>query len=102
MAPGTLIDYSLRIHGIPVHWKTEIQVWEPPHKFVDRQLKGPYKLWHHTHTFQAENGGTRLRDVVRYQLPFGPLGDLVNTLKVRRDVETIFAYRHKVIEQKFS
>ena len=69
-------------------------------RFVDRQLRGPYALWHHTHTFEPVPGGTLLRDVVRYRLPFGPFGRLVERLFVRRDVERIFAYRHEVIARR--
>src|SRR5690348_414160 len=70
MRPGALIDYRLRIHGIPIRWQTEIAEWSPPHRFVDIQLRGPYTLWHHTHTFEEQDGGTLCRDLVRYR----PLG----------------------------
>jgi ligand-binding SRPBCC domain-containing protein len=94
MAPGTLIRYRLRVHGMPVGWLTAIREWDPPHRFVDEQLRGPYALWHHTHSFEAlEGGGTLMRDVVRYALPFGPLGELARRLFVARDVEAIFDYR---------
>ena len=68
---------------------------------MDVQLKGPYKLWHHEHRFVAEGAGTRLFDEVRYELPFGVLGRIAHRLKVRKDVETIFAYRREVIEKRF-
>lgn len=97
MRQGALIDYTLRIHGIPALWRTEIAEWEPPYCFVDRQLKGPYKLWHHTHTFSAESGGTRMVDQVRYEVPLGPLGDIVHALFVRKDVTDIFKYRNSEI-----
>ncbi len=97
MGEGALIDYRLRLHGIPIRWKTRIEAWEPGVRFVDRQLRGPYALWHHTHTFEPAPGGTLLRDVVRYRLPFGLLGRLIERLFVRRDVEQIFAYRQEVI-----
>ena len=90
MAVGTLIDYRIRIHGLPVRWQTRIAEWNPPHGFVDVQLRGPYKLWHHTHTFTEKNSGTLCVDQVRYR-PRG--GTIVNWLFVRRDVERIFAYR---------
>lgn len=99
---GTLIDYRLRISGIPFRWRTEIEIWEPGRVFVDNQVRGPYARWHHTHTFTAENGGTRMDDRVIYRLPFGRLGDLVAGWKVRRQVEEIFTYRRKIIEQRFS
>jgi ligand-binding SRPBCC domain-containing protein len=91
---GALIRYRLRVHGVPVSWLTEITEWDPPRRFVDEQLKGPYALWHHTHTFEPlDDGGTLMRDVVRYRIGFGPLGLLANRLVVRRDVEQIFDYR---------
>ena len=98
MRKGTLIDYTLRIHGVPALWRTEIAEWDPPHRFVDRQLKGPYKLWHHTHTF-SENGegGTLMVDEVRYEVPLGLLGDVVHTLFVQKDVVNIFRFRNAEI-----
>ncbi len=92
---GSLIEYKLKVHGLPMRWKSEIAEWDPPHRFVDNQLKGPYARWHHLHTFVAENGGTRIRDQVDYELPFGIIGELMHTLMVRRDVESIFLYRQK-------
>jgi ligand-binding SRPBCC domain-containing protein len=102
MAAGTRIRYRLQLHGIPVKWTTEIRRWDPPCRFVDVQLSGPYRIWHHTHRFQAHNGGTRMTDVVRYRLPFGWLGRLVNAIKVRRDVERIFDYRNRRIDEIFA
>jgi ligand-binding SRPBCC domain-containing protein len=101
LALGTRIRYRLRVHGAPVSWTTEIRRWNPPSRFVDVQLGGPYQLWHHTHRFEASNGGTRMIDIVRYRLPFGPLGRLVNALLVRRDVERIFDYRNRRIAEIF-
>ncbi len=92
MRQGTLIDYRIRIHGIPIRWRTEIAEWEPPFRFVDVQLKGPYTLWHHTHVFEERDGGTVCSDRVRYR-PRG--GTLINWLFVRRDVERIFAFRQQ-------
>lgn len=99
MCAGRLIDYKLRLHGIPIKWKTEISVWEPPFRFVDRQLKGPYRLWVHEHTFEAYNGGTRVVDRVEYQVLGGAL---VNTLLVRRDLTRIFSFRRDVLSKRFS
>jgi ligand-binding SRPBCC domain-containing protein len=79
--------------GIPVYWRTEILRSEPPFRFVDVGRKGPHRLWHHTHRFDVVDGGTLLNNTVRYRLPFGILGRLVNTLKMRRDVDKIFDYR---------
>lgn len=95
---GTLIQYRLRLHGVPVGWKTLIQDWTPPHRFVDTQLSGPYALWHHTHAFEPVDGGrTRMTDTVRYAIGFGPLGDLAHRVLVRRDVEAIFDFRAEAI-----
>jgi ligand-binding SRPBCC domain-containing protein len=94
MQVGTLIEYRLRLHGLPLRWLTSIQAWDPPHRFVDVQLRGPYALWHHTHELEPDGaGGTRMRDTVRYELPFGPLGALAHRVLVRRDLEAIFAFR---------
>ena len=98
MQTGTLIDYRIRIHSIPIRWRTEIVEWNPPHRFVDVQLRGPYTFWHHTHTFEVRDGGTLCRDQVRYR-PRG--GRLMNWLFVRRDVERIFAFRHEKLHQMF-
>jgi ligand-binding SRPBCC domain-containing protein len=98
MKIGTLIDYRIRVHGLPISWRTEIVGWNPPHQFVDVQLRGPYKLWHHTHVFEEHNGGTRCLDHVRYR-PRG--GALVNWLFVRRDVEQIFSYRQERLRELF-
>jgi len=87
---GTLIDYRIRIRGVPVKWRTEIAEWDPPHRFVDVQLRGPYRLWHHTHGFKEHDGGTLCTDRVRYH-PWG--GVWVDRLFVRRDVKRIFEYR---------
>ena len=94
MAAGTLLRYRLRVHGVPVSWLTKITEWEPPRRFVDVQLEGPYALWHHTHTFQDDgSGGTLMCDEVRYALPLGGLGEIANRLLVRRDIERIFDFR---------
>jgi hypothetical protein len=98
---GTLIKYSLRWRIFPIRWTTEIVEWEPPLRFVDLQLKGPYKLWHHEHRFIAEAGGTRILDEVQYLLPFGIFGSIAHHLKVKNDVETIFAYRKQALERLF-
>jgi len=92
MAVGTLIEYRLRLHGLKVDWLTRIEEWEPGVRFVDMQLAGPYRLWHHTHTFEERDRGTLMRDVVRYALPAWPLGELALPL-VRRDLARIFDFR---------
>ncbi len=97
MAPGTLIDYRMRVHGLPVRWLTRIEEWQPEERFVDRQLRGPYRLWHHTHTFQTHPEGTLMVDRVRYELPFGALGRLAHLGFVRRDLRRIFDYRRETV-----
>ena len=98
MRSGTLIEYRLKIHRVPIRWRTVIEEWQPSERFVDTQIKGPYKLWHHTHTFEALPGErTLMSDVVRYSVGYGPLGDLARSLFVGRDVASIFDYRAEVI-----
>jgi ligand-binding SRPBCC domain-containing protein len=98
MRAGALIDYRIRVHGIPIRWRTEITEWNPPRSFVDVQLRGPYTLWHHTHTFEERDGGTLCADQVRYR-PRG--GALIHWLFVRRDVERIFVYRQQRLREMF-
>ena len=98
MAVGTTIDYRLSWRGIPLRWRSEIAAWDPPHRFVDRQLKGPYRLWHHEHRFEEVEGGTMVIDDVEYAVWGGALA--VN-LGVRRDVERIFAYRSERLAEIF-
>jgi len=95
MGVGTFLQYALRIHGVPVRWDTLIQEWDPPHRFVDVQVRGPYRLWHHTHELEPVDGGTAtvMRDTVRYAVGFGRLGEVARRLLVARDVEAIFAFR---------
>jgi ligand-binding SRPBCC domain-containing protein len=90
MRTGTTIDYRLRIHGVPTRWRSRISVWEPPHRFADTQLRGPYRFWHHEHTFAEDGHGTVMCDHVHYRAPGGRL---VNRLLVARDIEKIFRYR---------
>ena len=97
MHEGTIIDFRLSLMGIPFEWKTEISVWDPPHVFVDRQVKGPYAEWVHTHTFRSSNEGrTNMEDDVTYSLPSQPLGELAHPL-VRKQLERIFTYRREII-----
>ncbi len=98
MRPGALIDYRLRLHGIPIRWRTRIEAWEPPARFVDVQLSGPYTLWEHAHTFEPEGASAVvIRDRIRYALPLGPVGRLAHSLLVRRDLERIFDYRQRAV-----
>jgi ligand-binding SRPBCC domain-containing protein len=95
MGVGTFLQYALRLRGVAVRWDTLIQAWEPPHRFVDVQVRGPYRLWHHTHELLAPDGGsgTLMRDTVRYAIGFGALGEVARRAVVARDLDTIFAYR---------
>jgi ligand-binding SRPBCC domain-containing protein len=99
--PGTLLDYRLKWHGLGIRWRTRIVTWNPPHAFTDEQIRGPYRLWHHTHTFTAEAGGTRMVDAVNYQLPLGMLGAIAHGIAVRRDLERVFDYRRQAIASLF-
>jgi hypothetical protein len=96
---GTVIPYRLRLHGLPLVWVSQIETFEQDRMFVDRQLIGPYKLWHHRHEFEAVGDQTVIRDEVRYELPLGPLGSLAERVFVRGDVERIFAYRREMLER---
>jgi len=98
---GTLLTYTLRLHGLPVIWRTRIDEWRPPERFVDVQLFGPYAEWHHTHTFTEANGGTVLGDVVRYRLHFAFIQRSALMAWVHRDVRRIFEYRQSVIAGMF-
>lgn len=98
MQAGTLIDYRLRVRGLPLRWRTLIREWDPPHRFVDEQVRGPYRLWVHTHSFEPCDGGTLARDVVRHAVW---CDGLVHPLFVRREVATIFAFRQQALRQKF-
>jgi ligand-binding SRPBCC domain-containing protein len=100
MRVGTLIAYRLRLHGISLSWLTSIQDWDPPHRFVDQQIKGPFALWHHTHELSPSGAdGTRMRDTVRYAIGFGPLGEIAHCVLVRRDLDTIFDFRARKVEE---
>jgi ligand-binding SRPBCC domain-containing protein len=98
MAAGTVIDYRLRLHGIPFRWQSEIAVWDPPNRFVDVQRRGPYRLWIHQHMFFARNEGTTIEDQVTYAV-YG--GRLAQRLFVARELNKIFAYRHRKLREIF-
>jgi ligand-binding SRPBCC domain-containing protein len=98
MHVGALIDYRLRLHGFPIQWRTEITGWEPPFRFVDEQVRGPYRLWRHLHTFVERDSGTLMTDLVDYAVPGGPL---VHALAVQGDVRRIFEYRERKMTEQF-
>ena len=99
MKQGTLLDYRLRIRGIPIRWQSEITAWDPPNGFIDRQTKGPYSLWIHEHRFEDHEGGTLVGDNVEYAVPGGTM---VQKFLVAPDLERIFKYRHRVLEELFN
>ena len=98
---GTLISYKLRLHGVPLRWTSEIVEWNPPHRFVDLQRRGPYKVWRHEHHFEACDGGTLITDSVSLALPLGVLGRIAYKLRVRAEVNEIFAFRERKIRELF-
>jgi hypothetical protein len=98
MRLGALIDYRIRVHGVPLRWRSEITLWEPGRRFVDEQRRGPYRLWIHEHRFSAKDGGTLVEDRVEYAVPGGAL---VNRLFVANDVAKIFEYRKRKLEEIF-
>ena len=98
MRKGAIIEYRLALFGVPFGWRTVIDHWEPPYRFVDRQLRGPYKQWVHTHLFKPERDGTRMDDRVDYRLPLGPLGLPAPPL-VRHQLKHVFDYREATIQR---
>jgi ligand-binding SRPBCC domain-containing protein len=99
MTKGALIDYRLRLHRIPIRWQSRISVWEPPYRFVDEQVHGPYRRWHHEHVFEEVDGGTLCRDIVQYDVPGGRV---IDALFVRRDLEKIFLFRQRKLAELFA
>lgn len=99
MRPGTLIDYRLRVHGLPLHWQSEITAWDPPHRFVDEQRRGPYRFWRHEHRFLGREGTTLVEDIVEYAVPGGRI---VHGLLVERDLRHIFGFRRKALAAHFA
>lgn len=99
---GMLIDYRLKLFGVPFRWQSRIESFEPGRRFVDVQLRGPYRLWHHVHEFADVPGGTQMRDCVDYELPLGRLGQLAHALFVRRTLEKIFDFRRQQIAERFA
>ena len=99
MRMGAMIEYRLRLHGLPLRWVSLIERWEEGHGFVDRQLRGPYRLWRHHHQFTEVDGATRVEDRIQYALPLGRVGSLVGTPIVRRDLARIFDYRRAAVAE---
>jgi len=101
MKEGQLIDYTIRILGKRIRWRTLITEYECPVRFIDQQLKGPYSMWHHTHEFKNVDGGVEIIDTVRYVVPFGFIGNIMNILFIKPDLMRIFKYRYKIIDKYF-
>lgn len=99
---GTIFTYQLKIHGVPIRWKSLIEEWVPNSHFVDIQLSGPYKKWHHLHSFESTPQGTKVSDTVNYKVHFGTLGHWLTGRWVRKDVESIFTFRESKIQTIFS
>jgi len=103
MYAGQIIEYTVKpLLGISLYWMTEITHVEDLKFFVDEQRFGPYSFWHHQHHFKELNGGVEMTDIVHYRIPFGFLGDLANTLLVRKKLNEIFDYRRVMVEKIFS
>ncbi len=97
MRKGAEIEYNIRWLGLPMHWKTLISNYDPPHSFVDEQVQGPYALWIHHHTFEETAAGTKVGDHVEYALPFGKLGEIAHAVIVKRQLDAIFQFRQREI-----
>lgn len=101
MRPGALIDYRMKLHGVPLRWSTRIDVWEPPVRFIDVQVRGPYALWEHTHTFERDGKhAVLIGDRVRYAIPLGPLGRTAHAAFVKRDLKRVFDYRARAVAER--
>jgi ligand-binding SRPBCC domain-containing protein len=101
MRRGTLLDYRLKLHGIPIRWRSLIEIWEPGVRFIDLQLRGPYRLWSHLHEFEERPGGTLVRDEVLYALPGWGLGEVARPF-VGHDLRRIFDYRREAVSRLLS
>ncbi len=94
-----MIDYRLRLFGVPLRWRARISRWQPPAEFVDEQLRGPYRLWRHAHLFHESGEATIVEDIVRYRLPFAPFGEIFHPL-VRLQLERVFRFRQSVVRSR--
>ena len=102
VSPGTILEYRLRLYGVPVKWRTRIEIVQPPTRFVDVQDKGPYAMWRHTHSFrEIDAGHTEIRDQVEFAMPLGPLGEIAYRLFVIRSLKQIFDYREAALRELF-
>ena len=102
VSPGTILEYRLRLYGLPVKWRTRIEIVEPPTRFVDVQDKGPYAMWRHTHSFrEVDAGHTEIRDQVEFAMPLGPLGEIAYRLLVTRSLKQIFDYRAAALRELY-
>jgi ligand-binding SRPBCC domain-containing protein len=101
MGKGTVVDYSIRMIGLKVHWRSLISAYEPLRGFTDEQLIGPYAFWHHAHTFAEVDDGTLIADEIHYAMPFGVIGQVCHPFLVERRLEEIFRYRAQIIKQMF-
>ena len=99
MSKGILLDYTIKLFRFPIHWRTYISDYDPPNYFVDQQIKGPYRFWHHTHIFKKVDGGVEIIDKIKYSVPFGYIGRIINTFWIRNDLNKIFDYRKKMINK---
>ena len=103
MYAGQVIEYKVSpVLGIPLYWMTEITHVSDKKYFVDEQRYGPYSMWHHQHHFKMVDGGVEMTDIVHYKLPVWFLGDIANTLFVKKQLQHIFEYRYKIVEQQFA
>lgn len=101
MRTGFKIAYRIKWMGVGLGWVTRMKEYEPPHRFLDVQTRGPYRVWRHEHVFEESSSGTIMKHVVRYELPFGILGEVAHWLIVRRQLQRIFDYRSRRIADLF-
>ena len=98
---GTLIDYKIKVNGIPLKWRTEITVWEPPYRFIDVQLKGPYRIWIHEHIFEQQGNRTVMHDHVQYLSPGWFIEPLIEKWYIRKQIDSLFDYREQRLNEIF-
>lgn len=98
---GTLIDYRIKVNGIPFKWRTEITSWNPPYQFIDTQVKGPYSIWIHEHIFEERDGKTYMKDIVKFKSPGWILEPIIHTLFIEKKVKAIFNYREEQLLRIF-